>query len=208
MKTIIMLSGKMRSGKNTFGGFLGEYYKRDSNSTVKHIELAFADELKLMCSEVFQPLLSYLNSIADNPAVSTLFPGLKTDKANWWEPKTAVTRLLLQAVGTGIVRNIDDGYWTKAVIKKIEASDAEVVVITDARYPNEIELIKKRGFRVVLVRISRNNCSESSGHISETALDDHPFDFVIDNNGTKEELEQKAIDFLKVNKLLIEDLKK
>jgi len=71
-------------------------------------------------------------------------------------------------------------------------------IITDVRFPNEVEAIKKRGG--IVIRINRNNYPTErddikltqraetflSGNIpeheSETALDNTEFDYVIDNN--------------------------
>jgi len=59
-------------------------------------------------------------------------------------------------------------------------------IITDCRFPNEAEAIKKRGG--ILVRIQRDGIKPINPHISETALDGFSFDYVIKNNGTIPEL--------------------
>lgn len=69
-------------------------------------------------------------------------------------------------------------------------------IITDTRFLNEVKAIKDRnGF---IIRVNRNNSSPQDEHIfvnkqqnthpSETALDDYDFDYVVDNNGTIENL--------------------
>lgn len=58
-------------------------------------------------------------------------------------------------------------------------------VVTDVRFPNEAETIKDRGG--LMIRINRE-LPWHSNHESEVALDDYKFDYVIDNNGTIEDL--------------------
>lgn len=67
-------------------------------------------------------------------------------------------------------------------------------IISDVRFPNEIEAIKKRdGILIKLVRDTGLN----STHGSEIALDNYPWtDYVIDNNGTIEELVEKLREIL------------
>jgi len=72
-------------------------------------------------------------------------------------------------------------------------------IISDVRFPNEVEAIKAKGG--IIIRVERNNffydekgkkCLKIDNHPSETALDDYKdFDYTIDNNGTIEELIQK-----------------
>lgn len=63
-------------------------------------------------------------------------------------------------------------------------------IITDLRFPNEANAIKAKDG--ILIRINRpNNTIETSGiqqHASETALDDYKFDYVVENDGTIEDL--------------------
>lgn len=64
-------------------------------------------------------------------------------------------------------------------------------VITDVRFPNEVEAIKDRSG--IMIRINRPETDSNAGtHLSETALDDYQdWDIVINNNGTIEDLIQK-----------------
>ena len=89
-------------------------------------------------------------------------------------------------------------------------------VITDVRFPNEANAVKYRGGIVIRInrlysgqinpigdKIKLGNVSSqaveidhSKPHLSETALDDYPFDYVIDNNGTLENLTDMVKDIL------------
>ena len=118
----------------------------------------------------------------------------------------------------GFYHNIDDS-----------TNDYDVYpnwIITDVRFPNEAEAIKERGG--FIIRINRdspcevcsltisekrgNACREvacprgrsdyKGNHPSETSLDDYNFDYVIDNNGTIEELIEKVKEVLIKEKII------
>jgi len=73
-------------------------------------------------------------------------------------------------------------------------------VITDARFPNEIERVhEKLGKKcdIISLRVERPSLPiNNNAHISETALDDYFFDYTIINDGTKKELKEKVKEFL------------
>lgn len=75
-------------------------------------------------------------------------------------------------------------------------------IITDTRFPNEAEAIKARGG--IVARIERRASIDDEmiwgtnppRHASETGLDDWKFDYVINNNGSLEELQEAVKTFL------------
>lgn len=83
-------------------------------------------------------------------------------------------------------------------------------IITDVRFPNEVKAIKDRGGIIIRVERPVENYSENfkfngdmqsavkiaHNHPSETALDNAEFDYIIDNNGTIEELIKKVKEIL------------
>lgn len=83
-------------------------------------------------------------------------------------------------------------------------------IITDVRFPNEAQAIKDRGG--ILIRVNRpvsaigaNKLKHKSitQHPSETALDDYQdWNYIIDNNGTIEDLIEKVEVILKNTKVL------
>ena len=89
-------------------------------------------------------------------------------------------------------------------------------IITDIRFPNELKAVKDRGGISIRVNRSFKHKVESVGgrfslghdvtplneHESETSLDSAIFDYVIQNNGTIEELVQKVKEVLIKEKLL------
>jgi hypothetical protein len=94
-------------------------------------------------------------------------------------------REILQYYGTEIFRRQYHDVWADACIRKIDRSDCDLAVITDCRFPNEVDATKRAGGKVIrLTRVM----FPGDRHISETSLDRYEYDWslfdeVIDNQG-------------------------
>jgi len=87
-------------------------------------------------------------------------------------------REFMQYFGTDICRKIYPDIWTDRLIKDIKAEEPNLAIVTDARFENEIEAIKKAGGKVI--RLTRTIPGEDY-HESEIALDNYDgYDAVID----------------------------
>ena len=74
-------------------------------------------------------------------------------------------------------------------------------IITDTRFPNEIEAIKKRGG--ITINVVRNNGTRTIDiHPSETSLDTYIFDHVLDNDSDIDSLMVKVRTLLQTLKLI------
>jgi hypothetical protein len=62
-------------------------------------------------------------------------------------------------------------------------------VITDMRFPNEALAVKGRGG--ITIRINKQGVGPARNHISETALDDYDFDYVINNDSSLSDLSKQ-----------------
>lgn len=105
-------------------------------------------------------------------------------------------RQFLQYIGTEWARAKDPDIWLNLALEKIRSTQPETpIYITDVRFPNEFEALRKEGF--VMVQINRGEKAEfgsgSTKHASETSLDSYEekWNVVIDNNGTLEEFYNK-----------------
>lgn len=99
-----------------------------------------------------------------------------------WDNKQLSARDVMQVVGTDIFRKLDPNVWVRATISKIIKDNPDLAIITDCRFPNEVQAIKEAGGKVL--RLTRD--PYSSEHISEKILDKdsydwNNFDFIIDN---------------------------
>lgn len=76
-------------------------------------------------------------------------------------------------------------------------------IITDMRFPNELDAVQLR--EGITIRVNRDNGTreiDTNPHPSETALDDAKFDYVIENDGTLDELVEKVRAILILEKII------
>jgi len=208
-KYLILISGKMQTGKNAFADlFEKECWTKDYDVKMD----SFASVLKEWCCEEFKILTDYLNSFSDEVKANIPFFGdirfeqtkdaihnvinkIQTKRDNWFNEKNDITRLILQVVGTNLFRkHVDNDFWIKELIKKVNKYQEKYVIVTDARFPNEIDLPHKliENRRIISIRMQRDT-AQTSTHPSETALDTYAwFDYTIENNGNLKMLEDSA----------------
>jgi len=109
---------------------------------------------------------------------------------------------LLQFLGTEWGRSIDTDIWVKACLADISLHEispffdkSENIFLTDARFTNEADALKKDGFLLVRIErsaLNRGDIGRDPNHPSEIDLDNYTgWDYVIDNNGTLEEFHSK-----------------
>ena len=125
----------------------------------------------------------------------------KDSKRNREDLIKLTPRLLLQLVGTDLFRNqLHPNTWVTATFANYQNNNW---IITDMRFPNELEAIKKRNG--ITIRINRGPIERTGKmiqepeHISENSLDNAKFDYVIENSGTIEDLIEQ------VKKILIKE---
>lgn len=171
MVTLIGISGKMYSGKDTVAAMIRE--------VLPEFEIVrFAGKLKIMAE-----------MMTGIPAEDFNKPEVKQRHLGPDWDMTA--RELLQRLGTNAVR---DGLHLNAWVNALFAGyDDQLWIVPDTRFPNEFEAIKKRNG--IMLRIERSGL-ESNDHPSETALDDFQCDYVIENNSTLEDLRAKVYEVL------------
>jgi hypothetical protein len=179
MKCLMMISGKMQSGKSTSSKALQRIMK-DLGCEVEVV--ALADELKNMCQESFKPLSKILKDKFNYDLIDE----------NWWENKNEVSRCLLQIVGSDIVRTVNVSYWCQKLKEKIEKSDAEFFILQDWRFVSEYEFFRNSEIKTVCINIERPglNSGDAGKHISENDLNDFEnYDAKILNGGDLFDLE-------------------
>jgi len=102
-------------------------------------------------------------STIDNYGIIVHTPGLMTG------------REVMQYVGTNIFRKMYSKVWAEETIKRIKAEKTLLAIITDCRFPDEVEVVKNAGGKVV--RFTRAPFAKIDTHDSETALDKKNFDW-------------------------------
>lgn len=193
---IIGISGFIGSGKDTAANYLVGFhgFRRDS----------FAGALKDAVAAVFgwdRELLEGLTPEARH---------WREQQDPWWTNRLgmAITpRWILQYWGTEVCRHgFHDDIWIAALENRLSRR-TDHTVISDVRFPNEIQSIKRAGGQIIWVQrgelpwwydiaVHANSgkmeaqqvLKSHNIHASETAWVGTEFDHVIDNNGSVESL--------------------
>lgn len=83
---------------------------------------------------------------------------------------------------------------TSAKVDWFLKSNKEVMII-DVRKPHVIkELVDALGFETILIRRNKHHKADND---ADMFVEDYEYDYIIENNGTLEELEEKAKEFVK-----------
>lgn len=116
------------------------------------------------------------------------------------DPYLKITyRKLLQDVGESFRQIINEDIWVDSLFRNLEENSKWIIV--DLRHVNELEAVTD--YEGLVVKIKGIEEENKDNHISETALDyleDHNFDFVIDNSDREhgfKPLVSQVYDFVK-----------
>jgi len=197
---IIAVSGKMQHGKDTIGSYLVARYRFKV--------IRFADKVKEVCinyDNSTPKLREYWNrkvarEVLDKESrtnevdrlMQEVCPGIwrKLTHEECYGIKTGYSRLTMQKFAQGM-RGLSPDCWVKCALCKC-ANERGRWVITDIRYKNEAFAIDYSEDSQIW-RVTRPMPpSVGADHISETDLDDYPFEVYIENDGTIEELHEKV----------------
>lgn len=156
----IAITGRMRSGKDTVAAYIGHHYSHT--------------------------LMGFGEGVAD--VIATYFPEA------WADGKP---RKHFQVIGQGF-RQLNPDIWVDDLVRRMKGLDR--VVVTDLRQQNEYERLKQLGFTILKVeageaeRIERIKAAGESvdydtlHHETEESVDSLPFDYLISNNATLDDL--------------------
>lgn len=168
---VIGISAKARHGKDVSGLILKEIYEsRGKKVLITH----FADLLKYVCTAFF----------------------------NWDGQKDEKGRTLLQYIGTDVVVAQNPTFWAEFIVNilKFFENEWDYVIIPDCRYPTEVATIE-RAFETIVLRVERPNFDNGlteaqKNHPSEVDMDHYPFDAIIYNDGSLDDLKLKILNFI------------
>lgn len=226
MNNIIVISGLKNSGKDTVADMLQyclsvpepfrkywmyRHYRYAFNSTYEKV--AFADSLKDTLSVLFGiPVEKFYErdfkehfyikglEITDSPNnaldENSFIEMLSKKDFSFLKTHFITIRQLLQCFGTEIVRDLfGDAFWAERAMKHT----FDKMIITDLRFKVELEAVRKRNGLVLY--IDNPNCTPEQ-HASESEVlemkNNHDFDFIIENNGTLEDLFNKIVKWMEL----------
>ena len=210
MKKIIGITGLKGSGKDTIGDIICKNFDFQ--------KVAFADKLKDIVSVLFD---------WDRKMLSGFTPedrAIREQPDEFWSKKFEkefTPRMALQKIGTEVMRNnLDKSIWVYCLERKLINEDGNFV-ITDVRFRNEIEMIKRLGGTIIRVeRGERPEWWNLAGEFNTLNLNDYNGKFlplmkvhnserdwididkpakIFENNGTIEDLEKEVINFFDSN---------
>jgi hypothetical protein len=202
---IIGICGFIGSGKDTIADYLVNFHEFRRES--------FASTLKDAVASVFgwdRTMLEGRTKVARE---------WREQVDPWWAERlsmpTLTPRWVLQYWGTEVCRkSFHDDIWIASLENKLRNSKDDVV-ISDCRFPNEIQSIKNAGGMIIWVKrgelpdwydtavlanqghnVSAQELKMKKIHASETAWVGTEFDFVLENNTSIDEL------YLKIESLI------
>ena len=188
MKTLFLIAGKKRVGKDTLANMIG-------SKTDNPVVYRLADPIKrMLCALINIPSsqIEEINKIKENG------DSVKAGKLS------LDIRKLLQTLGTDWGRDtIDKEIWIQILIEEIKKDMSKDItpIVADIRFENEMNVLKERfnkDFNVVSIRIKKD-IKDNDLHESEQG--DFKVDYEIDNNGTLEELKENVDQFFLTNKV-------
>jgi hypothetical protein len=178
IKHIIGLIGKKHSGKDMFYNLCIELYL-ERKISLPSKRFAFADAVK--------------DEYCMNKNISRL--ELNRDKE--------LHRVGLQELGTNR-RKDTPNYWVKKIGDELLLFNKypyrffsdHLIIVTDCRFQNEATFIQELGGKLIRIRRDETDSSNDT-HISETELENIPYDYPLRNEGKKDLYKMQILDTLK-----------
>ena len=202
---IVTVSGFINSGKDTVSRYLQERYQ------FQHV--SFAGTLKDAVAAVF----GWDRSMLEGCTAESRAWREQVD--SWWANRLNIPHLtprwILQYWGTEVCRQgFHDDIWIASLENRLRNTDADIV-ISDARFPNELATVKRlNGISLRVVRgadpewydlaLKANSGDRQAQysinklvHSSEWSWVGYDFDQIIDNNSHIENLYKQVDDLVK-----------
>ena len=124
---VIGIAGPARSGKDTMANSIVEIL---TEMKVKCKSMALAFELKRECRDFLMNTIG-IDSYTEND-----------DEKN-------IIRPLLVTWGTSVRRKLDEDVWVKSLEKNADPNS--VIIVSDVRFENELNWVKKHGGKLIFV---------------------------------------------------------
>lgn len=168
---IIGLTGYAQSGKDTIAKILVENYG--------YTRIAFADKIREFLYET--------NPMFDSVAGEPIFVRERVNRDGWEEAKKSPhIRRLLQTSGVAARKVFGENFWVQQALREVHFEGN--YVITDVRFTNEADAIKKYD-NAQIWRVKRLGVEAINTHESETQMDGYKADQLFSNSGSIEDLE-------------------
>jgi deoxynucleotide monophosphate kinase-like protein len=190
-RTIVAFGYEARSGKDAATDFLLKAY-----SGCSILKTSFAKALRFEVHQAAQQIAADNQCpIREAMEILCISKGVKYDPFAKPEANDPYgkQRELLQVVGMNR-RAECPTYWVDKVAAEIEATNPQLVLISDLRFLSEANWVRSQGgYTVHVHRPENKGLSGPAGqHVSEQQLIGYPFDFLIMNDSSLKQLHTKA----------------
>ena len=170
---IIIIAGKIKSGKDTVAKLISKEMDEINKKTVI---IQFSSYIKMYAKNIL----------------------------NWNGLEETKPRKFLQDLGQDIRNNISNKFFINRIIDdiKVYSDYMDMIIISDARLPEEIDCIKEKYPNAISIKVERKDFNQNitlteKNHITEHALDNYNyFDYIIENDGSLNDLNTKVIKIL------------
>lgn len=146
---IIGITGLAGAGKDTTAMYIMKKYK-------SYKKVSFASRLKDMTAELYHWDRKKLEGITESDRKWREKEDTKLSKVF---NRRITPRHELQLLGTGLRNILQRDFWTCSVKNEILTKKLKNVVITDVRFPDEIEMIRSLGG--IIIEVQRHMCLPS-----------------------------------------------
>lgn len=183
--SVLGIVGAKRAGKDTVASVLV--------TDLSFHRLAFADALKAIAYDL-DPLLWA------NPSERL---AQLVDEDGWEAAKNwPAVRTLLQRLGVAVRDHVHPDAWVSIVARQIDENPFTHYVVTDVRFPNEVEAIRSRGGQIVRVRRPEVEAeSIADTHVSERLWQEVEPDVEVWNDGTVDDLRREVLGLMELGAL-------
>lgn len=204
-KILVAITGLKQSGKSTYTQKLNDtLWKADKNVA----RVSFAAPLRRMLSDAFSFDKDLANvSLSSNAPEHwktkeyTEYPILDEARARFGIPeihKYWTARLLMQYVGTEVMRAIYPKIWAKKLgADLLKMENLQIFLTDDLRFLNELEVLtefcKENNFKLITIRIE-GRTKPTDLHASEQEVEKLLVDFTVQNKGSLDDLLSAAED--------------
>lgn len=173
---IVAFYGYKTSGKDTAAeSLVTRLYMTMQNPLI--LRRNFADPVKSICRTLFGLTSEEMNDQA-----------LKEKVLDRWPYQSP--RHIMQHFATDYARKFYPDIWVQHWERGLAACNADFIILTDLRFPNEYDILKKRG--AVIVEVDRPGIVKNDTHESESYYKTFKPHVLLCNDGTKEQLQETA----------------
>lgn len=152
------MTGYAQHGKDSTACFIKDHARMQVE------KIAFADPIRQMALSI-NPYI--VDPTLDQP---TKYKDLINDLGYENSKKLPEVRRLLQVLGTEAGRDLfGTNVWIDVLDKNVRKSTADLVVVTDVRFANEVDYIKRNGLLWAIARVNYDN-GLSKVHPSEAYI--------------------------------------